>query len=558
MQPYLIVPPQGSDQADEWMRLGVEAQAAGKLPDAQRYYNQALRIDPQHSLATQNLAVVFAQSNFLNEGLATIERASMMDGVHGVIQMNWALMALEAGHIDTALAAARRGVEIKPCVETRLALAMTLATAGMPDKALPIYDEILAENPKHPAAGPNSCFVQTLTGVGPKELRKQRDRWYAQNRYEGPKAPHANDKTPGRALRVGYVSGDFKCHSAAMIFGRVVLNHGKDVEVFMYSSLPVDAAVDVRTKAFKDKAGANWRDIEKRTDEQVDAMIRADKIDILVDLAAHTNGGRLPLFTRKPAPVQVTAWGFAHGTGCPEIDYFLADPVAVPEAERAHYAEKVVDLPCIVTYDPPVDYDLKGTSALPYHKNGHITFACHSRYEKLSDDFLATVAQIMRNLPEAKLEFGGHEFKRPYSIKRVMAAMKGVAKERLLFSNSMTHQEHLQYYQQADILLDPYPHSGGVVGLEQLYMGVPVITMYGTQAAGRTTSAVLTAMGRDGWIARTSDQYVDIAVAMAEDIPLLAKVRKTLRAELLESPVVVGYVDAVEKAYREIWTRYCA
>ena len=111
-QPYLIVPGQGSTQADEWIKLGIDAQMAGKLPDAQRHYQNALRLDPRHAIATQNLAIVFAQSNLVNEALLTIERASMMDGVHGVIQMNWALMALEADRIDDALKAARKGVEI--------------------------------------------------------------------------------------------------------------------------------------------------------------------------------------------------------------------------------------------------------------------------------------------------------------------------------------------------------------------------------------------------------------------------------------------------------------
>ena len=553
MQPYIIVPPQGSDPADEWMKLGVEAQASGNLPKAQQHYGQALRLDPRHALATQNLAIVFAQSSLMNEALLTIERAALMDGVHGVIQMNWALMALESEQIDVALKAAQRGVEIAPNVQTRLALAMTLATAGMPEKAIPVYEEILKAEPKHPAAGPNSCFVQTLTNATPADLRKQRDKWYQENRYAGVRSPHTNDKTE-RPLRVGYVSGDFKCHSAAMIFGAVVLNHSKNVEAFLYSTLPVDPAADARTKKFQE--AGKWRDISTLDDEKAEALIRSDKIDILVDLAGHTNGGRLALFTRKPAPVQVTAWGFAHGTGCPEIDYFFADPVAVPEVERQHYAEKIYDLPCVVTYDKP-EYDLKGTSSLPYHSNGCITFGSYARYEKLSDACLQTFAEILRRVPGSRLQFKDNGFRRPYSIKRVMAAMPDIAKERLLFSVSTSHHEHMQTYQQADIILDPFPHTGGVVGMEQIYMGVPVVTLYGTQASGRTTSAVLTAIGRKDWIAKSEEQYIDIAANLASDIPALTKARKTLREELLASPVVKGYPQAVEAAYRQMWREWC-
>src|SRR5258706_14843844 len=151
-QPYIIVPPSGSDQADEWVKLGVNAQVSGDLPKAQQHYQQALRLDPRHFIATQNLAIVFAQSALINEGLLTIERAAMMDGTHAVIQRNWALMALEADRIEDALAAGERGVKMKPNAETRIALAMVLSTAGRPQDAMPLYNDMLRDDPKHPSA----------------------------------------------------------------------------------------------------------------------------------------------------------------------------------------------------------------------------------------------------------------------------------------------------------------------------------------------------------------------------------------------------------------------
>lgn len=555
MSNLIIVPPQGSDQADEWVKLGMNEQLAGRLPQAQAHYQQALRLDPRHFIATQNLAIIFAQSNLLNEGLLTIERAAMMDGTHAVIQRNWSLMALMADQIEVALAAGERGIKMKANNETRIALAMVLATAGRPQDAIQLYNDMLAEDPKHPSASVNACFVQTLTDATPEQVLAQRKKWYDINRYTGAVIPHRNEKSI-RRLRVGYVSGDFKHHSAAMIFSNVLLHHSKDMEVFLYSNLPTDAATDVRTKAFK--AIGEWRDIEKLTDEQADELIRKDHIDILVDLAGHTNGGRLSLFTRKPAPIQCTGWGFAHGTGCPEIDYFFADPVAVPEDERQHYAERIYDLPCIVTYEAPTEYNMNAKSMLPYHKNGWITFGSYARYEKLSDSCLATFAEILRRVPDSRLEFKDHGFKRPYSIRRVQAAMPDIAPERLLFSIQTSHPEHMQTYQQADMILDPFPHTGGVVGMEQLYMGVPIITLYGTQASGRSTSSVLTAMGRSEWIARSKEEYIEKAVALAADIPTLTKVRKTLRDELLNSPVVKDYAKAVEAAYRDMWLKWIA
>lgn len=556
-QPYIIVPPVGSDPADEWMKLGVDAQASGNLPKAQQHYNQALRLDPRHALATQNLAVVFAQSNLLNEALLTIERASMLNDTHGVIFMNWALMALEADQIDLALKTAQRGVDIAPNVQTRLALAMVLASAGQPEQAIPLYQAMLKDEPAHPVAGANVCFMQTLANVTPKDLLDQRRQWHAAHSYKGVKAPHTNVMDPHRPLRVGYVGGDFKTHSAAMIFKPAILCPGSTTEVYLYSSLPVDEKNDQTTAAFKRFAGDRWRDISQLDDEKADIAIRQDQIDILVDLAGHTNGGRLALFTRKPAPIQVTAWGFAHGTGCPEIDYFFADPVAVPLDERGDFAEQIYDVPCIVTYDKP-DYPISRTSALPYRKNGYVTFGTYARYEKMSDTCLRTFAEILRRVPDSKLILKDHGYRRPYSIRRILSVMPDIAPERLLFTVATSHMEHLQSYQQSDVILDPFPHSGGVVALEQLSMGVPLVTLYGTQPSCRTASSILTVMGKTEWIAKTVDEYVDKAVAMVQDIPMLAKIRQTLSAELMASPVITGYAEAVDQAYRAMWVRKCS
>ncbi len=576
ISPYMLMPAQGSDPADEWHRLGFEAQMKGNLPEAQNNYNHALRCNPRHAVAAQNLAIVFAQSNMLNDALLTIERAEMMDGQHSAIPMNRAVMAFDAERIDEALAASKRAVEKAPeDVPAMFVRAMILTSAGKAEESVAIYDRIIAKEPTHPAASANACFVQTLTDCGPKELLEQRKKWWETNHFKGTIEPHTNSRTTDRPLRVGYVGGDFKGHSAAFIFSRVLLHHSKDVEPYFYSSLPVDPEKDFRTNQFAIAAGAGgedwtppdgskarrpkggrWRDISMMTDPDAAKLIREDKIDILVDLAGHTGGGRLALFTYKPAPVQCTAWGFAHGTGCPEMDYFLADPVSVPEEERQHFAEKIYDLPCIVTMEPPAEYGINGTSKLPLRKNGYITFGSFARYEKMSDECLRTFAAILKRVPDSRLELKDHAYKRPFSIRRVMEFMDGIEPERLLFSVATDHRDHLLAYQQCDLFLNPFPHSSGVVSCEVLWMGVPMITLRGKQPAGRTGASVLTAMGRTGWIAETPAEYVEKAVDLAESIKLLADVRKTLRDELIKSPVYTGYVEAVETAYKDVWKRW--
>lgn len=572
-QPFVIIPSSGSEPADEWIRLGVQAHVDGKLDQAEINYRHALRLSPRSAVATQNLAVILAQRGNLNEALLAAERAAMWDGDTALVHANRALICLESDRIDEALDAAGTAVDIaskKPRIEfpdggihAWFAKALVCATAGKPAESIEAYEEILNREPLHPAAGPNSCFVQTLVDHDPKALLAQRRKYADAHRPKGlPSRSYANDRRADRVLRVGYVGGDFKTHSAAMIFGNVLLNHDPAaVETYLYCSLPVNAEADDMTKRFFaiTKGAERWRDIVPLNDDQAAEKIRADRIDILVDLAAHTSGGRLGIFLRKSAPVQVTAWGFAHGTGLDEIDYFLADPVAVPEDERQHYAEKVLDLPCIVSYLPP-PYQLKESSAAPYLGREYFTFGSFARFEKLSDECLATFAEVLRRVPDAKLEFKDHAFRRPYAIRRVLSFMKGIAPDRLLFSISTSHPDHMLAYQQCDLCLDPWPHGGGAVFLEQMWMGVPTLTLRGKQPSGRTAASVLTAMNRKEWIAETPEEFVDKAVEAASggaETKCIIVARKILRNEFTKSPVVAGYAKAVEAVYKRVWKDWC-
>jgi predicted O-linked N-acetylglucosamine transferase (SPINDLY family) len=572
--PYTLLPASGADQVSEWIRLGSEAYALNNLKSAQKYYNRATRLDPSHAIAINNLGIVLAASGNVPEALLTIERAALFDGVEPIIAANWALVNFEADRIEEARAAAEHAIKLAGdapsdpeanetktagYVRSRLAFAVIASAYGQPGDAIPAYRQMLAVEPKNQAAGPNCCFNQTLVDIAPAELLAQRKVWYESNRWKGPLWPHKNDKTPGRTLKVGYIGGDFKSHSAAMIYAQVLLNHDKQqVSPYLYSTLPTDAEKDDMTQMLRDCG--QWRDVFGKSDEEIEDQISKDEIDILVDLAAHTNGGKLAVFTRKPAPIQITAWGFAHGTGLPEMDYFFADPIAVPVEERTpdNYSEKIYDLPCIVTYRPPDEYAIPPSSPAPCQKNDYFTFGAFSRFEKLSNEYLACIREILLRVPDSRLYLKDAAYRRPYAIRRIMKALDGIDRGRLKFGLATSHPEHILEYQKLDLLLDPWPHGAGNVTLETLYAGVPLITRYGRQPSGRTASSVLTVMGRTDWIARSDAEYVAKAVEWAGRRDELAKARVTLREELVGSPVIKGYAGEVEKAYRAMWKEWCA
>lgn len=563
-QPYILLPP--TDPAavvSEWLLVAIESHQLGRYPDAERQLRHTLHLEPNNARAYNNLACAYAAGNNHKEALLAIERAGQLSDVgpylirstnaedlkfqevFGIVLCNWALISLDMEQVDLAYEKASRAVAVYPSPQTRVALALCCPISGEPQRALPLYNAVLDENPKHFVAGMNAAFAQTLIDATPKELLQQRKRFYEGQRQVGSGLKHHKLSLNGKPLRVGYVSGDFRRHSASSIFGAVALHHSPQVEPYFYSTQPVDVEADAVSKRYKTHAGERWRDLAGVSDEKAEELIRKDRIDVLVDLSGHTGGTRLGLFTRKPAPVQVAAWGFAHGTGCPEMDYFFADPVAVPEEERQYYAEKVVDLPCIVTYEPP-EYDLSGVSPPPCEKNGYVTFGCFSRYEKLSQAYLATVQEVLLAVPDSRMEFKDNAFRRPQAVQRVLEIMDAVDPRRLSFRIGTSQPDHMLCYQRCDLILDPFPHSGGTACLEQLWMGVPIITLYGTQAAGRTTSSVLTCIGRDRWVAKTKEEYIHLATGGSW--PTSAS-RQALRQELLDSPVVKGYVEAVEETY---------
>src|SRR6202012_419372 len=221
-------------------------------------------------------------------------------------------------------------------------------------------------------------------------------------RSKTPKIPEERRQNlcdPDRRLRVGYVSADFRDHSAALIFGPVLRNHDKTVvEVFCYSCTSLRDSVTDSLQQVADK----WVDAWRMTDDQLTEQIISDRIDILVDLSGFTAGHRLAVFARKPAPVQVTAWGHASGDGMPEIDYLFSDPVSTPAEVRHLFAEQVYDLPCLISIDPPPS-SVKLAAEPPCLRNGYVTFGVFNRIDKISEESVRVWSQILQALPQSKL-----------------------------------------------------------------------------------------------------------------------------------------------------------
>src|SRR4029077_10729334 len=208
----------------------------------------------------------------------------------------------------------------------------------------------------------------------------------------------ARSLDPQKRIVVGYVSSDFRNHSAALAFLPVLRSHDKaDFQINCYSCSPIQ---DSQTVVFQSLADV-WVDAVRLSDDELADRIQADGVDILVDLSGHSTGNRLGVFARKPAPIQVTAWGHATGTGIQTMDYLFSDPVSIPKAGRHLFAETIYDLPCLITMEPP-PYDLQPSDP-PVCARGYVTFGSFNRIGKVSDEAVAVWAKILHATPHSRL-----------------------------------------------------------------------------------------------------------------------------------------------------------
>lgn len=360
-----------------------------------------------------------------------------------------------------------------------------------------------------------------------------------------------------RRIRVGYVSADFRAHSCAAFLRPLLAHHDHDAfEIFAYANV---LRPDPLTDWFRSCVDV-WRDVRGRSDANVAATVRADDIDILLDLGGHSANHPIGVFLLRPAPVQVSWLGYPATSGLVEIGYRLTDAIADPDgsADDCH-TEKLLRLPAgFLCYEPEA-----GAPALappPAVRNGFVTFGSFNNLAKLSAPVVATWAQLLRAMPTSRLLLKTRMLAQVDARANVMSAFAaaGVDPARIeLRGWTQTIAESLAMYAEVDIALDTFPYNGTTTTLEALWMGVPVITMSAGRHSGRVGASILTLLGRPQWIAETDEAYVATASHLAGEITHLAAIRTSLREELAHSPLcdAAAFTKKMEETYRMLVAR---
>jgi predicted O-linked N-acetylglucosamine transferase (SPINDLY family) len=369
-------------------------------------------------------------------------------------------------------------------------------------------------------------------------------------------AAHQVDRDPTRRIVLGYVSSDFRSHSAALCFMAVMRNHDKAAfEIVCYSCSPLRDHITVEFEQIADR----WVDASRMPDDELAAKIRADKIDILIDLAGFTAGNRLAVFARKPAPIAVTAWGNPAGTGSPTTDYVFADPVSVPHEVRHFFPEQIHDLPCFLSLgSPPAGFRITEPPCL---SKGYVTYGVYNRINKISPDAVRIWSEIVRATPGSRIVIKHQALEDAALKRRIFEAFvaHGIAGDRIDCIGATSRDDHLKAYGDIDICLDPLRLNGGISTWEAVAMGVPVVAMLGNALASRASAAILTSIGLTDWIGADEAAYIDIALKNAARPNYLTELRREipLRIEASAAGNPAAYTKAVEDAYRTFWKRYC-
>lgn len=546
--------------------LAISLQKLGRKEEAEAEYQEILRRDPNHADALYGFAILLNEIEKPKEAYNLFQRLislrpEMYDAHLALgnllsdqvnFGMDWAR--------EEALECYRHASALKPDnYDMHITVGNLLVARGEIDEALERFR--LAQSIKPYDQIARSCILMT-SQYHPvptlKELYEESILWPLFSTANIPRTTgHHNRRDPDRSIRIGYVSADLRMHPVGFYLLPVLYHHtAEQYEVFCYSNSKESDIFTERLRSYAD----NWRAVVDLNDEELHELIINDGIDILVDLSGHTGGNRLPLFARKPAPVQATWIGFFFTTGLKEIDYILMDETAVQRGEERFFSETVIRLPQTrFCYEPPKVAPEVAT--LPALKNGYVTFGSFNNLAKVTPAVIHAWGSILKSVPNSHLILKSHSLGSDTVKERITRQFieEGVSPERLTLRGVSPHVEMLAEYGDMDIALDPFPFNGGLTSCEALWMGVPVLTMIGNRPIARQTAGFLKTIGLEGFIGSDVRECCDLAVTWSRNLLGLEEVRQGLRKRMTSSLLCDGkrFTANLEEAYREMWQKWC-
>lgn len=525
----------------------------GRLDEALASFDRAVAANPDLAEAHYNRGNALAALDRGTAALASYDRALALNPSYVDALNNRGIVLQQARRYADASASYDRALAIRPDdADTLNNLGNLRHEQGRLADAIEAYGAAARHRPDLPGPASNRLMLLNYTSDRtPDELLAAHRDWGARFAVPSPQPP--GPRRGGR-LRVGYVSADLRTHSVAYFLEPLLTHHDRTlVEIFCYSNGRQGDATTDRLRVLAD----HWVPVAALDDPAVADRIRADGIDLLVDLGGHTGNSRLTVFAHRAAPVQLTWLGYPNTTGLAAMDYRLTDAIADPPGQSdPFHAEKLVRLDGgFLCYRPPGD--APAVAPPPCAANGFVTFGSFNHPAKLSDETVRCWADLVGRVPGSRLLLKYRIFEdeatRRFHQERFRAA--GLPSDRLdLAGHIADAQGHLAAYGRVDLALDPFPYNGTTTTCEALWMGVPVVSLAGMRHAGRVGASLLHRVGLDELVAEDLQGYGALAVGLASAPDRLAMLRSGLRDRLAASPLLdgAGFARAMETLFRKI------
>ncbi|WP_075794967.1 tetratricopeptide repeat protein [Massilia putida] len=545
------------EQVDAQYDLGDMLYRLNRHDEAIECYRAVVARRPGHVNAHRHMGLSHRHLRQHEAALACLERAVELVPDNVGILCDFGATLQMNGNLDKAAPILRKALAIDTDNEHALrALAHTCFTLGEWQEALGLSRRLLEVCPT-PETHSMLLFILSHCCLDPDELTREHfgfgERWEATLRTQW--QPHPNDRDPMRQLRVGFVSADLYNHAVSHFIAPLFqsLKGNPAVALHVYYNNTFDDAISREMRANV----AVWRPIADLDDDAAERLIRADGIDILIDLSGHSARNRLPLFARKPAPIQATYIGYAGTTGLRSMDYILCDQFLVPEGRYDNqFTEQIVRLPSGALFLP--EPSAPPVNELPALKNGYLTFGSFHRASKLSRDVIAHWAKLLHAVPDARMLLGGLQSGIDDRLIDWFE-LEGIPRERLLLRPRAPVHEYLKQHYDVDVCLSPFPYTGSTTIGHALWMGVPTLAATGPTNPSHAAAVFMVHLGLGSFITEDDDTYVKLGVFLAQNTQTLALMRMSMRQRMTDS--ILGYPDVAAAglalALRKMWLRWC-
>lgn len=549
----------GAETADYRQALGISFQALGELEAALPQYQRAVELNPRLVKAWSNSGLIYYELKRWDESLACFERVLQLDPTDDTALGNCAELTEKLGRSDESLALYQRLVERQPDhAVAHYNIGHEWHRRNNFDLALKSYNRALEIDPFFTDARGNRVFILQTTGRSVAEVKAEAIEYgrLASEKAQ-PKFTSWFEPEGDTALRVGLVSADLRNHSVGALLVSVLPELVKQgIELFAYQVGGRDDAVTEQMRP----AFSIWRNLSS-SDAADAATIHADGVHILIDLSGYTRGSRLPLFSYKPAPIQVTWLGYWGTTGLPEMDYLLGDPFSTPRSDDNHYTEQVWRLPqsrwC---FSEPVGAPVVGS--LPFDRNGYVTFGLFNHYRKFTPQLLELWCEVLHALPRSRVLIKNTAFRDTRFLNEAAEAfnLRGIGGERLILEGPELRELFLARLNDIDLCLDTFPAAGGLTTLDSLWMGAPVVSWRGQDMLSRQGELILSNLDLQSWLANGPDDYVKLAIEKAKDVDGLRELRPVLRERLRQSPMMDArrFAKDLADTLRQMWSEHRA